>query len=143
MRTFMFLLCLLAGRFVLAGDDMNIGQSDAYNLGASIYDVKGMGNWKKGSRGGQIRLVITRMAKQDEVFLQWVQWNDKGPELVKSTVKIKEIEEKGRFKVDFIRRETVGHSRQILLGLENLYDKSLSRVVIQVQDLGVYTSQFE
>jgi hypothetical protein len=129
--------------YALASDEPRQGMADASNLGVSIYDVKGMGNWQKGSRGGQIRLIITRMAKQDEVFLQWVQWNDKGPELVKSTVAIKEIQEKGRYKVDFIRRETSGHTRHIVLGLENLYDKSSTRVIIEVQDLGLYTCKFE
>jgi hypothetical protein len=117
--------------------------ADVYKLSPSIYDVKGMGNWQKGSRGGQIRLVITRTDKQDEVFLQWVQWDDKGPEIVKSTMAIKEIQQQGRFKVDFIRRETVGHSRKIVLGLENLYDKTSLRAIIQVQDLGVYSCTFE
>lgn len=116
---------------------------DVHQLSPVIYDVKGMGNWKKGSRSGQIRLVITRLQKQDEVFLQWVQWDAKGPELVKSTVAIKEIAQQGRFKVDFIRRESTGNQRKILLGLENLHDKSSSRVVIQVQDLGVYSCKFE
>ncbi|MGR6874418.1 hypothetical protein ACU6U9_19430 [Pseudomonas sp. HK3] len=116
---------------------------EVYKLSPVIYDVKGMGNWQKGSRSGQIRLILTRLAKQDEVFLQWVQWNDKGPEIVRSTVEVKEIQAQGRFKVDFIRRETVGHSRHIILGLENLHDKSSTRVIIQVQDLGVYTFKFE
>ena len=143
MRTSIIILCLFISHLVLASSEMSVGQSDVHKPGASIYDVKGMGNWKKGSRGGQVRLVITRMAKQDEVFLQWVQWNEKGPEKVKATAKIKEIEERGRFQVDFIRRETEGHSRQIVLGLENLHDKSSTRIVIQVQDLGIYTSKFE
>ena len=116
---------------------------DVQQLSPVIYDVKGMGNWQKGSRSGQVRLVITRLQKQDEVFLQWVQWDAKGPELVKSTVAIKEIAQQGRFKVDFIRRENKGNERKIILGLENLHDKSSSRVVIQVQDLGVYFCKFE
>ena len=78
MRTSIIILCLFISHLVLASSEMSVGQSDVHKLGASIYDVKGMGNWKKGSRGGQVRLVITRMAKQDEVFLQWVQWNEKG-----------------------------------------------------------------
>jgi hypothetical protein len=126
-----------------AAEKNSATMDDVLQLGPSIYDVKGMGSWQKGSRSGQVRLVIARMKKQDDIFLQWVQWNEKGPELVKSTVKIKEIEQQGRYQVDFIRRETFGHSRQIVLGLENLHDKSSTRVVIQVQDLGVYTFKFE
>lgn len=142
MRFVVFLFCLSLINIVHA-EKSSATVADVYKLSPAIYDVKGMGNWQKGSRGGQIRLVITRMEKQDEVFLQWVQWNDKGPETVKSTVAVKEIQQQGRFKVDFIRRETVGHTRKIVLGLENLYDKSSSRAVIQVQDLGVYSCKFE
>lgn len=142
MRFVLFLLCLCLVNIVHA-EKGSSSVADVYKLSPSIYDVKGMGNWQKGSRGGQIRLVITRTQKQDEVFLQWVQWDDKGPEIVKSTMAIKEIQQQGRFKVDFIRRETVGHSRKIVLGLENLYDKTSLRAIIQVQDLGVYSCKFE
>lgn len=142
MRLFLFLLCLYFINIVHAEKGSST-VADVYKLSPAIYDVKGMGHWQKGSRGGQIRLVITRMEKQDEVFLQWVQWNEKGPEMVKSTIAVKEIKEQGRFKVDFIRRETVGHTRKIVLGLENLYDKTSIRAVIQVEDLGVYRCEFE
>lgn len=142
MRLLVALVCFsLAGFAFAKGDSDTI--DDVYKLSPFIYDVKGMGNWQKGSRGGQIRLVITRTQKRDEVFLQWVQWNEKGPELIKSTVAIKEIQQAGKFKVDFIRRETIGHARQIVLGLENLHDKSSSRAIIQVQDLGLYSCRME
>ncbi len=142
MRLMALICTLLVSQLILAkGESETI--NDVYKLSPQIYDVKGMGNWKKGSRAGQVRLVITRTHKQDEVFLQWVQWNEKGPELIKSTIAIKEIQQQGRFKVDFIRRETIGHSRQIVLGLENLHDKSSSRAVIQVEDLGVYRCEIE
>ena len=142
MRILFLLIGLLLSLNTFAkGESVTI--NDVYKLSPFIYDVKGMGNWKKGSRGGQIRLVITRTQKQDEVFLQWVQWNEKGPELIKSTIAVKEIQQEGRFQVDFIRRETIGHRRQIVLGLENLHDKSSSRAIIQVEDVGIYNCKLE
>ncbi|MFT5593190.1 MAG: hypothetical protein ACI8SR_001562 [Oceanicoccus sp.] len=142
MRMFVTLVLAILVTSAYAEKSKGTGD-DVQQLSPVIYDVKGMGNWQKGSRSGQVRLVITRLQKQDEVFLQWVQWDAKGPELVKSTVAIKEIAQQGRFKVDFIRRENKGNERKIILGLENLHDKSSSRVVIQVQDLGVYSCKFE
>jgi|GEM_PF-1914898 len=116
---------------------------DVMQLNPAIYDVKGMGNWKKGKQAGQIRLVIARSARQDEIFLQWVSWDSKGPYNIKSTVQIKEIEKMGRYKVSFIRREAGNGGRKIILGLENLYDKTTSRAVIEVQDVGLYHCKME
>ena len=48
--------------------------STIYKLDPVIYDVKGMGNWKKGRQAGQVRLVITRTHRRDDVFLQWIQY---------------------------------------------------------------------
>jgi len=110
-----------------------------FNLPADIYDVKGIGNWRKGEAAGQIRLVIARSNKRDEVFLQWVLWNDKGPEKVKTTLQIQEIQQEANFKITFIRRETVKGVRQLILGLENLYDKSAARAIIEINDVGRYT----
>lgn len=112
-------------------------------LSPAIYDVKGMGNWKKGKQAGQIRLVIARSARQDEVFLQWVYWDAKGPHSIKSTVQVKEIEKMARYKVSFIRREASDGGRKIILGLENLYDKTTSRAIIEVQDVGLYHCKLE
>ena len=116
---------------------------DAMTLSPFIYDVKGMGNWKKGKQAGQIRLVIARSARQDEIFLQWVSWDDKGPHSIKSTVQVKEVEQRGRYKVSFIRREASNGGRKIILGLENLHDKITSRAVIEVQDVGLYHCTLE
>ena len=116
---------------------------DAMQLSPAIYDVKGMGNWKKGKQAGQVRLVIARSARQDEIFLQWVSWDSKGPHSIKSTVQIKEIEKMGRYKVSFIRREASNGGRKIILGLENLHDKITSRAIIEVQDVGLYHCQLE
>ncbi len=107
-------------------------------LPAAIYDVKGIGNWRKGEVGGQIRLVITRSKKRDEVFLQWVQWVDKEPKKVQKTVQVKEIQQEANFKTTFIRRETVGGVPQLILGLESLYDKSSSRAFIKIDGVGRY-----
>ena len=109
-----------------------------YKLPAAIYDVKGMGKWKKGADTGQIRLVIARTNKRDEVYLQWVKWDKQGPNKVVSTVMVKEIQEAANFKTTFIRRETIDGSRQIVLGLENLYDKSSSRATLHVTGVGRY-----
>jgi len=117
--------------------------SSVYKLPAAIYDVKGMGNWKKGRDSGQIRLVITRTKRRDDVFLQWVQWNKKGPELVKSTVQVIEIQQMANFKTTFIRREAGKKNRQIVLGLENQHDKTLSRAIIQIDGIGLYHFRFD
>ena len=117
--------------------------NEVYKLPAAIYDVKGMGNWKKGSDFGQIRLVIARSNKRDEIYLQWIKWNEKGPESVVSTVLIKEIQEAANYKTTFIRRETISDKRQIVLGLENLYDKSSGKVIIDVTGIGRYHSELK
>jgi hypothetical protein len=111
---------------------------DVYDLPASIYDIKGVGKWQKGSDYGQLRLVVARSNKRDEVYLQWVKWSRKGPLKVVSTVMIKEIQESANFKTTFIRREIVEEKRQIVLGLENLHDKSSSRAVIEITGVGRY-----
>ena len=110
-----------------------------YKLPAAIYDVKGMGKWKKGTDTGQLRLVIARTNKRDEVYLQWVKWDKQGPNKVVSTVMVKEIQEAANFKTTFIRRETIEGHRQIVLGLENLYDKSSSRAILHVTGVGRYS----
>ena len=117
--------------------------TDVYKLPASIYDVKGMGNWKKGNRAGQIRLVIARSKKRDEVFLQWVQWDIKGPSEVASTVMIREIQDMANFKITYIRRETINGKRQIALGLEDMHDKGTLKAIIDVTDVGYYTCRFQ
>jgi hypothetical protein len=111
---------------------------DVYDLSASIYDIKGVGKWQKGSDYGQLRLVVARSNKRDEVYLQWVKWSRKGPLKVVSTVMIKEIQQSANFKTTFIRREIVEEKRQIVLGLENLHDKSSSRAVIEITGVGRY-----
>lgn len=113
-----------------------------YKLAPAVYDVKGMGNWKKGREAGQIRLVIARTHKRDEVYLQWVKWDADGPVEVKSTVLINEIQDAANFKTTFIRRETIDGKRQIVLGLENHYDKMSSRIALEVLDVGRYQSRF-
>lgn len=112
-------------------------------LPAAIYDIKGMGQWQKGKEVGQIRLVITRSDKRDDVFLQWVVWDNHGPKKVKSTQFIKEILEEGNFKTTFIRRENNMEERRITVGLENQYDKSQGRVIIYIDNVGVYHCRFE
>jgi hypothetical protein len=112
--------------------------SDAFDLPASIYDVKGVGQWKKGDDYGQLRLVITRSHKRDEHYLQWVKWHNKKPVKVVSTVMIKEIQESANFKTTFIRRELHKGKRQLVLGLVNQHDKSSSRAVIEITGVGRY-----
>lgn len=143
MYRLMMLLLLIAPFFALAQQGKEVKHlNDVYGLPAAIYDVKGMGQWKKGQDAGQIRLVIARTNKRDEVYLQWVKWNEKGPEKVISTVMIKELQKYANYKTTFIRRETINSKRQIVLGLENLYDKSSERAVLDVTGVGKYHCQF-
>ncbi|GAA6133658.1 hypothetical protein NBRC116188_04470 [Oceaniserpentilla sp. 4NH20-0058] len=142
MRGLIFLLCLFLSISVQAKTESQTIEQ-VFRLSPVIYDVKGMGNWKTAKHSGQIRLVITRSDKQDEMFLQWVQWNEKGPELIKSTVAIKEIQQAGRFKVMFIRRESTNGQRKIILGLENLHDKLSTRAIIHVDGIGRYRCVLE
>ncbi len=113
--------------------------NSVYKLPVSIYDVKGVGSWRKGEQAGQIRLVITRSSKRDRVFLQWVAWDKKGPARVKSTVQVMEIEQDAKYKITFIRRESAAGNRQVVLGLQNLYDKSAAKAIIKIQDIGSYS----
>jgi hypothetical protein len=131
-----YVVCLPAA-FSQQGKDQK-HQKDVNQLPAVIYDVKGMGQWKKGSDAGQLRLVIARTNKRDEVYLQWVKWNSHGPEKVVNTVMIKEIQESANYKTTFIRRETFEGKRQIVLGLENLHDKSSNRAILEVTGVGRY-----
>jgi len=112
--------------------------TDAYKLSASIYDVKSMGKWKKGKESGHIRLVIARSNKRDEIYLQWIKWDEKGPASVKSTVMIKEIQQAANFKSTFIRREVIEGKRQIVIGLENLHNKTTQRAIVEVTGVGRY-----
>jgi hypothetical protein len=111
---------------------------DIYKLPASLYDVKGVGPWKAGNDSGQLRLVIARTNKRDEVYLQWVKWNEKGPEKVVSTVMIKEIQASANYKTTFIRIKSMAGKRQVVLGLENLHDKSSSKAEIEIIGVGRY-----
>ncbi len=111
---------------------------DIYKLPASLYDVKGVGPWKAGNDSGQLRLVIARTNKRDEVYLQWVKWNEKGPEKVVSTVMIKEIQASANYKTTFIRIKSMAGKRQVVLGLENLHDKSSSKAEIEIVGVGRY-----
>ncbi len=112
--------------------------ADVYALSPAIYDIKSVGSWARGKKEGQVRLVITRSKKRDDVFLQWVSWDQKGPQKVESTIQVKEIRETANYKITYVRREKIEGKRQIVLGLENLYDKSVSRAMIQVIGVGMY-----
>ena len=135
----LILLIMLAVSNLAQSASPSDGKVAAFNLPAAIYDVKGIGNWRKGEAAGQIRLIITRSNKRDDIFIQWVQWSDKGPESIKKTVQVQEIRENANFKTTFIRREAVKGVRQLVLGLENLYDRSAARAVIQIEDVGRYS----
>jgi len=108
------------------------------DLTPSIYDVKGMGQWSMGSKSGQIRLVITRDSKRDQVFLQWVVWRDNQPFSVESTVGISELNREDRYSVTFIRREADDSGRQIVLGLEDRHTKEAMRAFIRIKEMGLY-----
>lgn len=110
----------------------------AYELTPSVYDVKGLGNWSMGSKAGQLRLVITRNKKRDEVYLQWVAWQDDAPFKVESTIGVTEINNDERYTITFIRREVSDGTRKIVLGLEDRRTKEQLRAFIQVKELGIY-----
>lgn len=133
----MYLMCLPMAFSQQGKDPKHL--NDVYKLPAAIYDVKGIGQWKKGADTGQLRLVIARTNKRDEVYLQWVKWGKKGPEKVVSTVMVKEIQESANYKTTFIRRESINGNRQIVLGLENLHDKSTGRAILDVTGVGRYS----
>lgn len=133
----LFVLCLPQVLAQQGKDPKHL--NEVYKLPPAIYDVKGMGQWKKGKSAGQLRLVIARTNKRDEVYLQWVKWDAKGPKEVVSTVMVKEIQESANYKTTFIRRETIQGNRQIVLGLENLHDKSSSRAILEVTGVGRYS----
>ncbi|EAT13718.1 hypothetical protein HF888_09775 [Bermanella marisrubri] len=131
---------LLLSVWAVANDhESSVHLNMVHQLDPLIYDVKGMGQWQKGSRKGQIRLVLTRTEKQDGAFIQWVRWNKKGPVSVEYTTQIAELQTEGNFKVTFIRREVLNeHERRMVLGLENKHDKSIQRAYIWVTDMGTY-----
>ncbi|WP_396586817.1 hypothetical protein [Bermanella sp. R86510] len=140
MRIITGLLLIVASFFIYANEPkVNEDLNTVHALSPKIYDVKGMGEWQEGSRKGQVRLVITRTAKQDSVFIQWVQWGKSGPQEILYTTHVKEIKDAGRFKVTFIRREMVPNQEpRMVLGLENKYDKSMARAHIWLTEVGHY-----
>jgi len=115
----------------------------AYGLSPFVYDVKGMGQWSMGSKSGQVRLVITRDKKRDEVFLQWVAWDEGEPVHVESTISVTEINKDDRYSITFIRREVNEGVRQIVLGLEDRRTKDVLRAFIQVKEMGLYHCQIK
>lgn len=136
-------VCLLALLATLFSQPSfgNEGMKSVYDLPANIYDVKGMGKWSLGSKSGQVRLVITRHKKRDEVYLQWVHWKDGQPASVESSISITEINNDERYLVTFIRREINDGQRQIVLGLEDKRTKDLMRAEIKVKEMGLYYCQ--
>lgn len=143
-RNIILFIFILLPSFAFAQQGKDVKHiNDVYKLPPSIYDVKGMGNWKKGSDYGQIRLVITRSSRRDEVYLQWVKWSNGGPESVVSTIIIKEIQESANYKTTFIRRETNNGNRQIVIGLENLHDKTSSKMIVYITGVGRYHTELK
>ncbi len=142
MPRLLFIIILLMPALALASKESQFIK-DVYGLSASIYDVKNVGNWAKGKKEGQVRLVITRSKKRDDIFLQWVSWDHKGPKKVESTIEVQEIRDMANFKLTYVRREKIEGKRQIVLGLENLYDKTPSKAMIQVTGVGEYRCYVE
>ena len=89
---------------LLASLSAQANMKAAYGLSPFVYDVKGMGQWSMGSKSGQVRLVITRDKKRDEVYLQWVAWDEGEPVHVESTIAVTEINRDDRYSITFIRR---------------------------------------
>lgn len=132
------ILLLLLGSFPAQAN-----MKAAYGLSPLVYDVKGMGQWSMGSKSGQVRLVITRDKKRDEVYLQWVAWNEGEPVHVESTIAVTEINKDDRYSITFIRREVNDGVRQIVLGLEDRRTKDVLRAFIQVKEMGLYHCQIK
>lgn len=129
--------------WALANGPVQAEMKAAYDLAPAIYDVKGMGQWAMGSKSGQVRLVITRTKKRDEVYLQWVVWTEGEPSHVESTISVSEINNHERFNITFIRREVNEGVRQIVLGLEDRRTKEPLRAFIQVKEMGLYHCQIK
>lgn len=128
---------------LLASLSVQANMKAAYGLSPFVYDVKGMGQWSMGSKSGQVRLVITRDKKRDEVYLQWVAWDEGEPVHVESTIAVTEINRDDRYSITFIRREVNDGVRQIVLGLEDRRTKDVLRAFIQVKEMGLYHCQIK
>lgn len=128
---------------LLASLSTQANMKAAYGLSPHVYDVKGMGQWSMGSKSGQVRLVITRDKKRDEVYLQWVAWDEGEPVHVESTIAVTEINRDDRYSITFIRREVNDGVRQIVLGLEDRRTKDVLRAFIQVKEMGLYHCQIK
>lgn len=128
---------------LLASLSAQANMKAAYGLSPFVYDVKGMGQWSMGSKSGQVRLVITRDKKRDEVYLQWVAWDEGEPVHVESTIAVTEINRDDRYSITFIRREVNDGVRQIVLGLEDRRTKDVLRAFIQVKEMGLYHCQIK
>ncbi len=109
-----------------------------FKLAPEIYDVKGMGNWTSGNQSGQIRLVITRTNRRDEVYLQWVSWDDFGPKALITSVPVDEINLEAPYKTLYIRKETVRNEHSISLGLEDRHTKQIFKATIKTFGIGKY-----
>lgn len=115
--------------------------SEVQAVGAHIYDVKGIGSWQRQGMSGQVRMVITRSSRRDDVYLQWVAWRDGSPRAIIASDAVVAINEDANYQVRAISSQIMQGKPVITLSLEDKYSKEMLRGVIRVLDVGVYECQ--
>lgn len=115
--------------------------SEVQAVGAHIYDVKGIGSWQRQGMSGQVRMVITRSSRRDDIYLQWVAWRDGSPRAIIASDAVVAINEDANYQVRAISSQIMQGKPVITLSLEDKYSKEMLRGVIRVLDVGVYECQ--
>lgn len=115
--------------------------SEVQAVGAHIYDVKGIGSWQRQGMSGQVRMVITRSSRRDDVYLQWVAWRDGSPRAIIASDAVVAINEDANYQVRAISSQIMQGKPVITLSLEDKYSKEMLRGVIRVLDVGGYECQ--
>lgn len=115
--------------------------AEVLSIGAHIYDVKGIGSWQNAHMMGQIRMVITRNSKRDDIYLQWVAWRDDTPKAIVASEAVEGINRDANYRVKAISSQIMQGKPQITLSLEDKYSKELLRGVIRIIDVGRFECQ--
>lgn len=116
-------------------------RSEVQSIGAHIYDVKGIGSWQRQGMSGQVRMIITRNSRRDDVYLQWVAWRDGSPKAIIASDAVSEINNDANYQVRAISSQILQGKPQITLSLEDKYSKEMLRGIIRVIDVGVFECQ--
>jgi hypothetical protein len=115
--------------------------AEVLSIGAHIYDVKGIGSWQNAHMMGQIRMVITRNSKRDDIYLQWVAWRDDTPKAIVASEAVEGINRDANYRVKAISSQIMQGKPQITLSLEDKYSKEMLRGVIRIIDVGRFECQ--